>query len=223
MSHSPISPAILYWGTPVVLITTNNLDGTPNISPMSSAWWLGDRCILGLACDSQTTINLQRTGQCVLNLPSDNMADAVNALARTTGTPVLPEGKKTRGYRYEKDKFNCANLTPQRSEVVDPPRILECPVQMEASLVTEHEMMGDREGSLRRFVMAFEVKVLKTYVLEELRLEGYANRIDSTKWKPMIMMFQDLYGVRGKETESKLAEVHEELYRVPKEGEAGAL
>lgn len=58
MPHSEINPAIYYWGTPVVLITTTNEDGTHNIAPMSSAWWLGTRCMLGLSGESQTTINL---------------------------------------------------------------------------------------------------------------------------------------------------------------------
>jgi hypothetical protein len=37
----------------------------PNLAPMSSAWWLGYRCVLGLANGSRTTQNLQRTGECV--------------------------------------------------------------------------------------------------------------------------------------------------------------
>lgn len=34
-------PHILYLGTPVVLISTVNEDGTHNLAPMSSAFWLG--------------------------------------------------------------------------------------------------------------------------------------------------------------------------------------
>ena len=37
--HQTIEPAILYFGTPVVLISTLNEDGSPNLAPMSSAWW----------------------------------------------------------------------------------------------------------------------------------------------------------------------------------------
>ena len=33
---------VLYFGTPVALITTVNPDGSSNISPISSAWALGD-------------------------------------------------------------------------------------------------------------------------------------------------------------------------------------
>jgi flavin reductase (DIM6/NTAB) family NADH-FMN oxidoreductase RutF len=40
-----IKPSILYFGTPVVLITTMNPDATVNISPMSSAWaWATASC-----------------------------------------------------------------------------------------------------------------------------------------------------------------------------------
>lgn len=210
MPHSQIDPAILYWGTPVVLISTLNEDGTPNIGPMSSAFWLGDRCILGLAANSKTPQNLLRTKQCVLNLASDGMGSAVNALARTTGTQEVPESKIKRGYRYEKDKFNIANLTPSPSELVQPPRIQECPVQMEAELVGKYDVLGGA-------IAVVEVKILRTYVLDQLRLNGHENRIDPDAWHPMIMSFQHLYGLRaGKIENSKLAKIDEELYRRPR-------
>jgi flavin reductase (DIM6/NTAB) family NADH-FMN oxidoreductase RutF len=57
--HVVCEPAILYLGTPVVLISTLNEDGSPNLAPMSSAFWLGWRCMLGLASSSQTSINLK--------------------------------------------------------------------------------------------------------------------------------------------------------------------
>jgi len=45
--HTVIDPAILYFGTPVVLVSSTNVDGSPNLAPMSSAWWLGHSCMLG--------------------------------------------------------------------------------------------------------------------------------------------------------------------------------
>jgi len=42
------NPKILYLGTPVVLISTMNQDGSVNLAPMSSAWWLGLTGVLGL-------------------------------------------------------------------------------------------------------------------------------------------------------------------------------
>lgn len=215
-NHSSISPAIFYWGTPVVLITTTNEDGTYNIGPMSSAFWLGNRCMLGLEHNSQTTLNLRRTKQCVLNLPSDDMTSCVNALARTTGTPVVPEIKVALGYRHVKDKFGVAGLTPEASECVTPPRIAECPVQMEAELAGEYEMMSSVSGAAKGFTLAIEVAVLKTMVTDAIRLAGYPNRIDPNAWRPMIMSFQQLYGLKaGPPAESTLAHIEEELYRLP--------
>lgn len=127
MGHSVISPAIVYWGTPVVLATTVNEDGTPNITPISSAWWLGNRAVLGLGRSSQTIANIIRTRQCVLNLPGDDMVQCVNALARTTGAKDVPASKTPRGYRDEKDKFGIAGLTPESSHLVQPPRISGMP------------------------------------------------------------------------------------------------
>ena len=68
--HIQGEPPILYYGTPVVLISSENEEGSINLAPMSSAFWLGWRCILGLATLSKTTQNPMRSGECVLNLPS---------------------------------------------------------------------------------------------------------------------------------------------------------
>ncbi|KAF2007033.1 hypothetical protein P154DRAFT_597488 [Amniculicola lignicola CBS 123094] len=218
-THHTISPAIFYWGTPVVLVTTENLDHTFNIAPVSSAWWLGNRCMLGLGPTSHTTLNLLRTKQCVLNLASDSMAGAVNALAKTTGsveieTAVPEDGlnyfKRMNGYAYVADKFRQANLTPLASDLVRPARIMQCPAQMEAELIGVHEMMQDVEA---RGFLAFELKILRTHVHEEIRMEGYGNRIDPDRWRPLIMSFQELYGLGGKVVVSRLAEIGEEGYR----------
>jgi flavin reductase (DIM6/NTAB) family NADH-FMN oxidoreductase RutF len=143
----------------------------------------------------------------VLNLASDDMGCAINALARTTGTEEVPASKIGRGYKFEKDKFGIANLTPQPSDLVQPLRIQECRVQMEAELVGKYDILG---GAIK----LVEVKILRTHVLDQLRLKGHENRIDPDAWHPMIMSFQHLYGLRnGKMVESKLAKIDEDLYR----------
>jgi flavin reductase (DIM6/NTAB) family NADH-FMN oxidoreductase RutF len=42
--HIPAEPSILYFGTPVALLSTLNKDGSANLAPMSSVWWLGGTC-----------------------------------------------------------------------------------------------------------------------------------------------------------------------------------
>jgi flavin reductase (DIM6/NTAB) family NADH-FMN oxidoreductase RutF len=48
-----ITPRILYFGTPLVLLSTENDDATMNLSPMSSAWAMGDVVVLGLAASAK--------------------------------------------------------------------------------------------------------------------------------------------------------------------------
>ena len=57
--HVTITPSILYFGTPVVLLSTENADGTFNLAPMSSAWALGQVIVLGLGAAGQTARNLR--------------------------------------------------------------------------------------------------------------------------------------------------------------------
>ena len=68
--------------------------------------------MLGLGARSHTAQNLLREKECVLNLPSAEMASAVNRLARLTGSDPVPPHKLSMGYRHEKDKLGIAGLTP---------------------------------------------------------------------------------------------------------------
>jgi flavin reductase (DIM6/NTAB) family NADH-FMN oxidoreductase RutF len=145
-THDVIDPAILYLGTPVVLISSENPDGSTNLAPMSSAWWLGNRGVLGLASRSQTTRNILRTGECVLSLPSADLAGAVDRLALTTGASLMSDFKKAAGYRYEPDKFGTAGLTPAPSITVRPERAAECPVNLEAVVAAAHPLGDDDPG-----------------------------------------------------------------------------
>src|ERR1700759_4899466 len=106
--HISMEPSILYFGTPVVLISTRNEDGTTNIAPMSSAWWLGWNCMLGLGASSHTGVNLRRERECVLNLPSVGEVQAVDRLARLTGANPVSSWKQSVGYRHEKHKSEVA-------------------------------------------------------------------------------------------------------------------
>lgn len=210
--HQTIDPAILYWGSAVILISSRNPDGTTNLAPMSSAWWLGHRCMLGLAAESQTAINLQRTKQCVLNIPSDTMVNPVNALAKTTGRQDMSPFKTAAGYCYVKDKFKLAQLTPIASEMVEPSRVLECPVQMEAELAAVNEMNRDEEGK-EGFFLGFEIKILRVHAEEEILQTGEANKVDADRWRPLMNVFQHLYGLSARLQPSRLAEIDEDKYR----------
>lgn len=204
--HTITDPPILYFGTPVVLISTQNEDTSPNLAPMSSAWWLGHRCMLGLAVASRTTENLRRTGECVLNLPFASLVDNVNRIARTTGSDPVPDGKRRRGYRHVADKFAEAGLTPIDADLVRPPRAAECPIQMEATL---HDVHGIGPGG---GAVALELAVERVHADESILAEP--DRIDPDAWRPLIMSFQQFYGLSPDRLQpSELARIPEALYR----------
>ena len=224
LTHLSVEPAILYLGTPVVLVSSVNEDGSSNLAPMSSAFWLGWRCMLGFEAVSKTPNNIIRSGECVLNLPSMDQVDAINRLSMVTGSNPVPAGKALRGYKYCADKFGIARLTPVASETVAPPRVLECPIQLETELVRVNRMMTDEydytqhersaECTLEGIV-ALEVRVKRVYAAPGLLVRGRPNRIDPDLWKPVIMSFCRYYGLGPELAASKLARIPEEQYRTP--------
>ncbi|MGJ4941925.1 flavin reductase family protein [Bradyrhizobium sp. HKCCYLS1011] len=200
-------------GTPVVLISTCNEDGSANLAPMSSAFWLGWHGVLGLDRTSKTVANIIRTNQCVLNLPSEAQVEAVDRIALTTGSNVLPPHKVARGYRFEKDKFGIAGLTPIASETIDPPRAGECPIQMEAVVERTYNMSEcDPAGRGRRVL--FELRIQRVFVESSILADGDPNRIDPDKWRPLIMSFQKFYGLADQQAHaSRLSQIPEALYK----------
>ncbi|GAA5195826.1 flavin reductase family protein [Rugosimonospora acidiphila] len=190
---------VLYFGTPVVLISSRNPDGSANLAPMSSAWWLHQSCMLGLANSGQTTANLLRERECVLNLPSSSLVDAVDRLALTTGKPEISEYRRAQGYRYEPNKFAAAGLTEQASELVSPPRVAQCPIQLECRLVAVHPFASAPN------LNAFEVEVLRAHVEESLVIPG-THYVDPIGWDPLIMKFCEFFGEGHNLHPSRLAE-----------------
>src|SRR5688572_4847229 len=211
-SHVTIDPAILYFGTPVVLVSSTNPDGSPNLAPMSSAWWLGRSAMLGFGARSHTPANILRTGECVLNLPSVHQVAAVNRLARTTGSSPVPPHKIAMGYRHERDKFATAGLSALDSEVVQPPRVAECPVHLEAVLEGTHPLAASDEQR-RGNLIALEVRIVRIHVEPAVRINGYPHRIDPRKWRPLIMSFGEFFGLGDVIHHSTLAEIPEDAYR----------
>jgi len=209
--HKTFEPAILYFGTPVVLITTINEDGTANIAPISSIWWLGWSCMIGIDASSQTTKNLLRTQECVLNLPADNLVNSVNRLAKTTGRAKLPLHKRALAYRYEPNKFDVAGLTRQTSSTVAAPRIQECPVQLEATLAKTMPF-GSENPKMAISCAAFELNIEKVHAESSILLDPNKSYIDPDKWHPLIMSFRKFYSTGKYIHKSRLAEGSEAPY-----------
>jgi flavin reductase (DIM6/NTAB) family NADH-FMN oxidoreductase RutF len=89
-----IQPSILYYGTPVILLSTLNEDGSTNLSPLSSSWALGDSIVLGVGTGGKALENLERQAGCVINVPDSSLWSNVERLASYTGQTMRSGRKK---------------------------------------------------------------------------------------------------------------------------------
>lgn len=171
--------------------------------------------MLGLTESAHTVGNLRRTGECVLNLPSDDMIGAVDRIARTTGANPVPPDKQWLGFEHEPDKFGRAGLTAIGSTVVAAPRASECPVQMEATVETIRPFGGGNPG-VPTDVVAIELRVVAVHGHPRILRDGDPRKIDPDRWRPLIMSFREFYGLTAQAGTSRLAETDEELWRPPR-------
>jgi flavin reductase (DIM6/NTAB) family NADH-FMN oxidoreductase RutF len=181
--HVQIEPSILYFGTPVVLLSTLNEDGSPNLAPMSSAWALGYTVMLGLGASGKTLENLRRERECVINLPDAGLWRHVERLAPLTGRDPVHEWKAATQFRFEPRKFDAAGLTPQPSERVGAPRVLECPLQLEATVRDIRALGADADTA------AVETEVVRVHAAPEIVIAG-TNHVDPHRWTPLLYVFR---------------------------------
>ncbi|MDU4696791.1 MAG: flavin reductase family protein [Paenibacillus sp.] len=182
-----VQPKILYYGTPVVLLTTQNEDGSTNISPISSSWALGDHIVLGLGLGGKAAENLQRHPECVINLPDPSLWEQVERLAPTTGKKPVPPVKAAQGFVHQKDKFAVSGLTPQPSRQVQPARIRECPLQIEAVV---------RDFRVPAYAPFFAIVETHAVIVHARRDLVIGDRhIDPRQWSPLIYNFRHYFGL----------------------------
>jgi flavin reductase (DIM6/NTAB) family NADH-FMN oxidoreductase RutF len=185
--HRLIRPPVLYFGTPVALVTTISPDGSENIGPMSSAWALGYTIVMGWETKSQTLENLEATGECVINLPGPELAEQVEALAPLTGRNPPAEHNKGR-FIYEPNKFAAAGLTRLDSECVAAPRIAECSFQLEAKVTAVHQPATPDAEHFR---------IVETHVerihADETLIKDERDHIDTSRWSPLLYVFRHYF------------------------------
>lgn len=185
-THEAIEPSILYFGTPVVLLSTENQDGSCNLAPVSSAWALGQTVVIGLGSDGQTARNLRSRPDLVINLPAPALWPAVERLAPLTGRYPVPSTKPP-GCRFEPDKFAAAGLTAEPAHLVRPPRVAECPIQLEARA---ERLLPDLSGG---FVIV-EAVVRKVHADSRIVVPG-TDHVDPATWSPLIYNFRHYFGL----------------------------
>ena len=113
-------PGTMLFPLPVVMITSADADGRPNICTVA---WTGIVCsdppMLSISLRKERYSHglITAAGEFVVNMPSVRQVRATDYCGVVSGRDV--------------DKFAQAKLTPAPSSIVKPPLILECPLNLE--------------------------------------------------------------------------------------------
>lgn len=175
--HKQINPGAFYYGFPVILLSTADEQGKTNITPISSSWSLGDNVVIGLMMSSKAFENIQATGEVVLNIVPETLIEQIGRIEKLSGKTTA-------------NKFEIAGLTPQNAVSVKPQRVKECPLQAEAKVVNISERPDGNYAII-------ELKIQQFHGEPDILFDE--DKIDPTKWKPLIYNFRHYHGL----TESK--------------------
>jgi flavin reductase (DIM6/NTAB) family NADH-FMN oxidoreductase RutF len=131
---------------PVILVTTVDLDGNVDCSPKNWCTVAGARGF-AFVCNTEHDcyMNIQATGEFVVNVPGVELVDKLHALARK-GAPSW------------ENELRRAGLTEAASTKVRPPRVAECRVHMECKAELLHEV--DSAFELKSAKMGTDVLIV---------------------------------------------------------------
>ncbi len=182
--HKTIEAKALYWGSTAILLSTQDAAGKVNITPMSSSWSLGKSIIIGLSLNGKALENIEQHPEVVLNVASATIADKVARIERFTGKSPVPLEKAKAGFTYCEDKLAAGGFSPQASVNVRPPRLQECPIQVECAV----------QQISRRDAFAIIELAVRCVHADEAILKN-DSRIDASLWQPLIYNFRSYHGI----------------------------
>ncbi|WP_062551781.1 flavin reductase family protein [Peptoniphilus phoceensis] len=166
-------PRVIGW------ISTKNGDGTDNIAPYSQFTNLTFDPPLVLFSANQnvfddrknTVKNIERTGEFVYNMVSEDLAEAMNK----SSIAELPEGFK--------DKFEYCGLEKADSEIVDVARVKASPVQYEIKYVQTIRLPGVDTINTIDIIIG---EVVGIHIKDEFITEE--DKVDVTKIRPVARL-----------------------------------
>jgi len=167
---------------PIAWVSTIGADGTLNLAPFSFfngvggtpptiMFSVGQR--KGKAKD--TLRNVQETGEFVVNIVSEELAEAMNI---TSGE-----------WEYEVNEFELAGLETAPSVDVKPPRVALAPVAMEAKVTQIVPVIGTTSTMVLGRILRYHIRE------EMLRSNGL---VDATLVRPITRLGGDEYATIGR-------------------------
>lgn len=198
-THRTITPSVLYFGTPVGVVSSANPDGTTNLAPISSYWAIGRLIVVGLGSTGRTLANLRERPELVLNLADETHWEIVEQLGRLTGADPVP-AEKPAGTRFEPDKFGAMGWSALPASTVAPDRVAELPVHLEARVTSIHDEPG---GFSVVHAVCAAVHVDEGLVVDD------TSHIDPRRWRPLIYSFRHYFGLGQRQGIARRAELQE--------------
>ena len=168
---------------PIAWVSTIDAEGRVNLAPFSFFQAVGAEppsvmVSIGRHRDGEykdTGVNLRATGEAVVSIVTDDLAEAMN----------LTAGEHPFGV----DEMQLAGLTPAPCRHVAPPRVAESPVALECRLSQEVQI-GDTENAY--FIAVLEVVAF--HVRDDLYDDG---RIDPRRLQPLSRLGGNAYAHPG--------------------------
>ena len=167
---------------PIAFVSTMSASGLVNLSPFSFFNAVAyDPPTLVFSCSKyaagwpdkkkDTLANIEETGEFVVNVVVDDIAEAMNQTAAE--------------YPTEVNEFEVAGLTPAPSDLVRPPRVAESPVNMECRLV---QVVPIGEGRHQHGLVIGEIVLL--HIRDDI-ISGH--RINHQKLRPTGRLAGNMY------------------------------
>jgi flavin reductase (DIM6/NTAB) family NADH-FMN oxidoreductase RutF len=162
---------------PIGFVSTQGRNGVPNVAPFSFFNAVSHRPPIVLFSsalregkEKDTIVNVRETGEFVLNIVSEDIAQQMSASAED--------------YPTETSEFEVTGLTPVPGVVVKAPMVAESPVNMECKLL---QLLPLPESD---YTVAFG-RVVRIHVASEIY--GEEGRIDSERLKAIGRMAGNTY------------------------------
>lgn len=120
MEKNHVALEKMYYGFPVVLVSFYDVNGVPNVTPMSSTYSLKDMIVLGFSSKGYAVQQIKQVKDFVINIPDRSLEKEIQFCGAHSG--------------HDTRKFDSVKLTPVQSTVVNAPVIDECPIAIECTL-----------------------------------------------------------------------------------------
>ena len=173
---------------PIAFVSTQSPDGLGNLAPFSYFNAVASNPpVLMISITSHpdgrekdTLRNIRETGEFVVNISTESMAEAVNQCSAQ--------------YPYGVNELEKVGLTPMPSHQVKPTRVLESPIQLECKL---YHLLPIGSGGAGSTVVVFG-EIIEAHVHESLFDPAHPKNILSQSLQPLSRLGGNDYGTLGR-------------------------